>query len=265
MNRSNALLRSAPSRPSRCRAACSWPCPACPWAEVVQHVGRLVHPAPLLARLPEHLPQRRPEAQRPVADRQLRKPPASPRAFRSSSSSRHDCSLSRTPSCTATAPSCPRRGSHHDQDALAGLRLQPHVEVDAIHPEVHVPLVRQRPLAPGLVVPLPDLLEPNHRRADNPGASGPSRAVKASLKSPVLMPLRYSQGISSSMLFVRRRVRRQDRRLIISSIFQRLAQYVVLAGRYDMRSRLISVMLAWVMLLGPSNVVAVHSQTLEAG
>ena len=41
--------------------------------------------------------------------------------------------------------------------------------------------------------------------AERPGASGPSRAFRASLKSPVLMPLRYSQGISSSMLLVRRR------------------------------------------------------------
>ena len=40
---------------------------------------------------------------------------------------------------------------------------------------------------------------------DSPGQSGPSNAVRASLKPPVLMPLRYSQGISSSMLFALRR------------------------------------------------------------
>ena len=40
--------------------------------------------------------------------------------------------------------------------------------------------------------------------ADNPLASGPSNAARASLKSPVLTPLRYSHGISSSTLLVPR-------------------------------------------------------------
>ena len=41
--------------------------------------------------------------------------------------------------------------------------------------------------------------------ADRPGQSGPTRAFRASLKSPVLTPFRYSQGINSSMLLVFRR------------------------------------------------------------
>src|SRR6185295_9949596 len=41
--------------------------------------------------------------------------------------------------------------------------------------------------------------------ADRPLAAGPTSAAKASLKSPVLIPLRYSQGISSSMLLVFRK------------------------------------------------------------
>jgi hypothetical protein len=35
--------------------------------------------------------------------------------------------------------------------------------------------------------------------AESPGASGPRSAPKASVKSPLLIPLRYSHGISSSM------------------------------------------------------------------
>ena len=41
--------------------------------------------------------------------------------------------------------------------------------------------------------------------AESPGASCPSRAVSASLKSPVEIPFKYSHGNSSSMVFVRRK------------------------------------------------------------
>jgi hypothetical protein len=41
--------------------------------------------------------------------------------------------------------------------------------------------------------------------AERLGASGPRIAWRASEKSPVLIPLRYSQGISSSRLLVRLR------------------------------------------------------------
>ena len=41
--------------------------------------------------------------------------------------------------------------------------------------------------------------------AESPGQSGPSKACRACVKSPVLTPLRYSQGISSSMLLALRR------------------------------------------------------------
>jgi hypothetical protein len=41
--------------------------------------------------------------------------------------------------------------------------------------------------------------------AERLGASGPRIAWRASEKSPVLIPFRYSQGISSSRLLVRLR------------------------------------------------------------
>jgi hypothetical protein len=41
--------------------------------------------------------------------------------------------------------------------------------------------------------------------AERPGQSGPRIAARASWKSPVLIPLRYRYGISSSMLLVFRR------------------------------------------------------------
>jgi hypothetical protein len=40
---------------------------------------------------------------------------------------------------------------------------------------------------------------------ERPLALGPTSDANASLKSPVLIPLRYSQGINSSKLFVFRR------------------------------------------------------------
>ena len=51
--------------------------------------------------------------------------------------------------------------------------------------------------------------QPDFRRviveAERPGASGPSNDWSASLKPPVLMPLRYSHGSKSSSAFVLRR------------------------------------------------------------
>ena len=41
--------------------------------------------------------------------------------------------------------------------------------------------------------------------ADRPGHSGLNKDCKASFMSPVEMPLRYSQGINSSMLLVFRK------------------------------------------------------------
>jgi len=41
--------------------------------------------------------------------------------------------------------------------------------------------------------------------AERPGASGPSNAANASLKSPVLMPFKYSHGSSSSIALVFRK------------------------------------------------------------
>ena len=41
--------------------------------------------------------------------------------------------------------------------------------------------------------------------ADRPGASGPNSALKASEKSPLEIPFRYSNGSSSSTLLLRRK------------------------------------------------------------
>jgi hypothetical protein len=63
-------------------------------------------------------------------------------------------------------------------------------------------LAGQRPLAPGVVFFLPHGLEPGDDGRREALACGPRIAARASEKSPVLMPLRYSQGINSSMLLV---------------------------------------------------------------
>ena len=77
--------------------------------------------------------------------------------------------------------------------------------MDAVGPDVHVLLSLQGAFAPVLVFLFPDFLEPDVVEAESPSARGPTRAARASLKSPVLTPLRYSQGINSSMLLVFRR------------------------------------------------------------
>ena len=97
------------------------------------------------------------------------------------------------------------RGAHQDEDALP-IFFQANIEVDAVGPQVDVFLSFQGTFAPIVVFLLPRLaLSRVTVEADSPAACGPTSAAKASLKSPVLTPFRYSQGISSSRLLVFRK------------------------------------------------------------
>ena len=82
--------------------------------------------------------------------------------------------------------------------------LQPGLQVHTVDPEIDVAFARQVPLLPLRQFLLPPCLSRLSVARDNPGASGPKRACKASEKSPVEMPLRYSHGRSASRLFERR-------------------------------------------------------------
>ena len=172
--------------------------------QLVEHVGRLVDPAALLARGGIDLRQRLPEAQRSVAGGQL--------GIDRQAAGLH-VQQQRLPRLLALAIAvgdgdqlllAVGRGAHQHQDALP-IFFQADVEVDAVGPHVDVLLPVQGPLGPLLEFSLPDFLEPGDRRSRQARAAGPTSAARASLKSPVLMPLRYSQGISSSMLLVFRR------------------------------------------------------------
>jgi hypothetical protein len=98
----------------------------------------------------------------------------------------------------------PLVGTDHDQDALA-LLVEPSVEVHAVDPEVDVALAGEVALLPGRQLGLPGLLQPADGRGGQPWGVRPSSAVRASLKSPLEMPFRYSQGRNSSSERVRRR------------------------------------------------------------
>ena len=92
------------------------------------------------------------------------------------------------------------RGPDDHQDALL-LFLHAGAEIDAVHPEIDVALGRE-------VAPLPALRTSFSRvivEAESPGAELPRSAAKASPKSPVEMPFRYSHGKRSSRLLARRR------------------------------------------------------------
>src|SRR5438477_2425401 len=61
-----------------------------------------------------------------------------PRRLRSSSKSRHDCALSRTPSVKPTSSFLPSGGRTDDHKNALRLVLQPHLQMDAVDPEVNV-------------------------------------------------------------------------------------------------------------------------------
>ena len=112
-------------------------------------------PAALFAGGGEHFAQRRPEAQRPVADRNLgsaRQPSPleilehfDPREFALAE-----------PVMDGQQPLAPiGRRPDHDQEALA-LVIETHVAVDPVGPEVNVSIAREIAPAPRFILPAPD-------------------------------------------------------------------------------------------------------------
>ena len=110
---------------------------------VVEHVGRLVNPAALLACFSKDLSQRGPEAQGAVPHGQLR---------RERQSSILEIHQQLVPALLALAIAIDHgnqfllpigRGAHQDQQALPliGLIFQANVHVDAVGPDVHVLLL----------------------------------------------------------------------------------------------------------------------------
>src|SRR6201987_5180913 len=94
---------------------------------------------------------------------------ASPRRFRSSSSSFQDCALSRTPSIRPTNSFLPSGGTDDDQQALRSV-LEPGLDVDAVGPEVDVTLGGEIALAPARMLLRPGLLEPSDGRGREPAS-----------------------------------------------------------------------------------------------
>jgi len=133
-----------------------------------------VHPAALRARRREHLRQRFPEAQRPVADRQLGvdaqatllhvQQEALPRLLALAVAVGHRDQL---------LPAF--RGRPHQHEDTSTIFLQADVEVDAVGPDVDVTLVRQIAGRPPPVVLLPGLLQAHHRRGRQPRAARPEQ------------------------------------------------------------------------------------------
>jgi hypothetical protein len=118
-----------------------------------EHVGELVDPVALVAGGREDVTQRCPQSKRAVTDRHHRRPHATPPQIPQqlgprlgrlplAIGDRHSSLVpsTRTPTITAAA-----------QPGL----LQPHPEVDAVGPDVHVVTVRQVTATEGLVVGLP--------------------------------------------------------------------------------------------------------------
>src|SRR5882724_8528310 len=89
---------------------------------------------------------------------------ARPRFFKSSSSSRQSCALSRAPSVKAEQllPAL-RRRADDDQDALLGV-FKTGLQLNAVGPHIDVVLGRQIALPPVLVLVDPDLLQPSNSR-----------------------------------------------------------------------------------------------------
>ena len=190
--RTSSRTGRTPSRPSALRLGLVDLVQHPPWPSAATPLGSLSSTFAVLCtqhrcsfgRVPD-LPHRLPEAQRPVADRQRRLD------LQAAGLAVQEQLLPRL----LALPVAVGDGDqlllavggrpHQDQDALPAL-LQADVEVDAVGPDVDVVLARQRPLAPGLVLVLPDGLEPGDGRGRQP------RGVGAA-KSPVILSPRHAQ------------------------------------------------------------------------
>jgi hypothetical protein len=121
--------------------------------QAAEHVGELVDPVALLAGGWEHVAEGRPQAQRAVPDRDHRRPhPAAPQIPQDLRPAVGGLPLAighRDQLLGAV-------GAHaHDHQAAQASLLQPHPEVHAVRPDVHIVTVGQVALAEHLVVGLP--------------------------------------------------------------------------------------------------------------
>ena len=156
----------------------------------VQHVHGLVDPAALLPRRGKHLAQRRPEPQGTVADGQLGV------LFQAAPL---EIKQQLAPALRAFAEAVGHGqqllvaifiGAHDHQNTLF-LLSHSRFEVNSIGPDVEKPPRTEVAFLPSLVVLPPVGLQPRDGLSGQAlGAFGPSRASKASVKSPVDTPLR---------------------------------------------------------------------------
>ena len=128
--------------------------------QAAQHVGDLVDPVTLLTGGREDVPQGRPQPQRAVADRDHRRLHAPPTQIPQQLRPRRGGLALAVGHGNQLLGAV---GAHADdhQAAQAGL-LQPHPEVDAVRPHVHVIPLGEVTLAEGLVVGLPAGQQPTH-------------------------------------------------------------------------------------------------------
>ena len=156
---------------------------------LVEDVGGLVHPAPLLSGRGIELLEGGPEAQGFISDGQLRWLRKSP--LSEIEEQLLPALLALTDAVHDGDQLLPAfgRGSHEDEQALllVALVFQPHVHMDAVGPDVDVLLAGEVSTAPLLVLLTPILLETNddvgaeslgvnaHQRLQGLGKSRPSR------------------------------------------------------------------------------------------
>src|SRR5271169_2973930 len=86
-----------------------------------------------------------------------------PRRLRSSSSSFQDCALSRIPSASPTSSFLPSGADDHEQTLR--IIFEPGLDVDAIDPEVNIPLGGQVAIEPAGVFVDPSLLQARNGRS----------------------------------------------------------------------------------------------------
>src|SRR5262249_34398266 len=179
--------------------------------QLVQHVGRLMHPAPLLARRRPDLPHRLPEPQRPIADRQLRLDRQPPRLHVQEQFLPRLLALALPVLDGNQLLLAVRRGAHQDQDALPA-PFQADVEVHAVGPDVDVLLAGQRALAPVVVLVLPQPLEARDGRGRQALGLGAEQRGQRLAEVAGRNPLEVQPGDQLLDALGLAQVRRQDRR-----------------------------------------------------
>ena len=159
---------------------------------LVQHVGRLVHPATLLSRLGPFLGKCLPEPQCTITNRQLRR-------------DRQSLTLQLLDDLQPAGLGLPV-AIDHCQHFLAARVVRAHdhqqaepiihadVAVDPVGPHVHVAPPTQIPLAPLPVVRLPALLQAADRGRRQPGGSFTQQCLQCGLHLPGRDPLQVQPG-----------------------------------------------------------------------